>query len=263
MEGPESAVFTAEGSSATITIADAPGVRSWIRDGDGLWDEPSNWSGGVVPQPGETVVIDRPGNITVTVQSTTASIASLQSEERLVITSGSLISSGSIALNGGLTLSGGAVDGGDVALGGTSVWTAGHFQWMGVITVNLGATLTVSSPGLAGILLRSIHNFGTVIWNQASLANGGSIVNHVTGVFEIQSNLAISGGVFTNTGRLFKSGPVGPITLTDVGFSTSGVLELRLASDTEFDAMPVERGRWPRRLAQHSAEAPFTPADGA
>ena len=55
-------IFTVEGTSATATIADAPvsTQRTWISDVDGAWDNPANWSGGVVPQPGDTVVIDRP-----------------------------------------------------------------------------------------------------------------------------------------------------------------------------------------------------------
>ena len=71
------------GTSATATIADAPvpTTRIWISDVDGTWDNPANWNGGIIPQPGDTVVIDRPTNITVTL-TTATSIANLTSQER-------------------------------------------------------------------------------------------------------------------------------------------------------------------------------------
>ena len=240
VEGPETVTFTVEGTSATATIADGPvtTARTWISDVDGVWDNPANWSGGVVPQPGETVVIDRPGNITVTLQTVT-SIASLTSQERLTITGGSLTSDGPMILNGGLTMSTGQITGaGDLLLGGTSLWTGGQITGVGSMAVNVGATLTVSSPGQAGVFGRNFVNFGTVVWNQESLTlNGLTIVNNTGGVFEIQNNLPISNGTFGNLGRLFKSGPTGPLTLTGVTFVTAGVLDLRLSSPTAFDAI--------------------------
>ena len=77
VEGAETVIFTVEGTTASATIADAPvsTQRTWISDVDGAWDNPANWSGGVIPQPGDTVVIDRPTSITVTL-TTAASIAS-------------------------------------------------------------------------------------------------------------------------------------------------------------------------------------------
>ena len=239
-EGPETVILTVEGTSATATITDAPvsTQRTWISDADGAWDNPANWSGGVVPQPGETVVIDRPTSITVTLSSAT-SIASLTSQERLAIAGGSLTSSGPIALNGGLTMSSGLITGdGDLTLGGTSGWTGGPITGTGSMAVSSGATLTLNTPGGFGVLGRDLSNSGTIIWNQASLTLSGlTIVNNASGVFEIQSNLAISNGTFTNAGRLFKSGPTGPLTLSNVAFATSGSLDLRIASATQFDSI--------------------------
>ena len=240
IEGPETVIFTVEGTSATATIADTPvsTQRTWISDVDGAWDNPANWSGGVVPQPGDTVVIDRPTSITVTL-TTAASIASLTSQERLTIAGGSLTSSGLMALSGGLTISSGQIAGaGDLTLGGTSLWTGGQITGAGSMTVNAGATLTANSPGSAGVLGRNLFNSGTVIWNQESLSLSGlTITNNVNGVFEIQTNLPISDGGFNNAGRLFKSGAVGPITLSNVQFNTTGSLDLRIAGATEFDAI--------------------------
>ena len=240
VEGSETVTFTVEGTPATATIADGPvsTTRTWISDVDGFWDIPTNWSGGVVPQPGDAVVIDRTVDITVTLRTATT-VASLVSQERLTIAGGTLDSDGPIVLNGGLTMGSGQITGdGTVLLGGTSTWTGGQMTGTGEIGVNIGATLTVSSPAAGGVLQRNLANFGTVTWNQASLTLGGlTIVNNDGGVFEIQNNLPISNGTFANFGRLFKSGPIGSLTLSGVEFVTTGVVDFRLASPTSFDAI--------------------------
>ena len=89
-EGVETATFTLGAAEpVTVVIVDTPALRTWVTDADGFWDVPANWSGGVVPQPGDTVVIDRPVDITVTLRTATT-IASLVSQERLTITGGTL-----------------------------------------------------------------------------------------------------------------------------------------------------------------------------
>ena len=113
-----------------------------------------------------------------------------------------------MVLNGGLTMGSGQITGdGSVLLGSTSFWTGGQMTGIGALGVNIGATLTVDAPAATGVLGRNVVNFGTVIWNQAALTLSGlSIVNNAGAVFEIQNNLPISNGTFTNLGRLFKSG---------------------------------------------------------
>ena len=59
-------------------------VVTWNADADGFWDEATNWSGGVVPADGDTVVIDRPaGNFVITVRTTTANVSSCPPTEQL------------------------------------------------------------------------------------------------------------------------------------------------------------------------------------
>src|SRR5262249_47606986 len=57
---------------------------SWISN-SGAWNEPANWSSGSLPAPDDDVVIDRPGDITVTFSSGSYSIRSLRSEESFVL----------------------------------------------------------------------------------------------------------------------------------------------------------------------------------
>ncbi len=162
-----------------------------------------------MPRNGDQVVINRSGaNPTVTIQTAAVSLASLNSEEPLVNLGGSLTLNGPALLNGGLTMSGGFIGGGgDLTLGGVSLWTGGNIVGAGAMTVVSGASLSVSSPGAGGSLVRSITNHGMLTWNQASLGlNGATITNQPGGVFELQSNFPIAGGTITNAGRSAKQG---------------------------------------------------------
>ena len=271
-EGTETATFAVEGGTpVTITIGDAPQVRTWIRDADGLWSDPSNWSGGVVPQPGDNVVIDRPaGNFVITIDSGSYAVGSFRSEERIAVTGGSILFAALAELNGGLTLSGGGIAGvADIQLGGTSLWTAGSMAGSGRTIVRPGAQLTVSSPGGHGLLHRSIANAGTLIWNQArlSLLNGAQISNVTGGVLEIQDNLIItndSGGVpltLANAGTLMKTGPGGVIALAGVDFSTTGLLQIRLGEQS--DAISTDRACFASGTLDVHLQGAFVPAVGS
>src|SRR5262249_52905202 len=72
-------------------VASFAATVSWNVDSDGFWDVGSNWSSGMVPQPGQDVVIDRPGaSVTVTFRSGTVSVNSLSSTENFAMTGGTL-----------------------------------------------------------------------------------------------------------------------------------------------------------------------------
>ncbi len=229
--------------SYSLSLNGASGVvtRTWTGNGgDGLWDTPANWSGNIVPQPGEAVIIDVPGNSVITIVSTVGPLASIRSEERLVL-NGSLIFDGLAELNGGVDLNTGFFGGaGDAVLGGTSTWTGGFSQGPGTTFIRPGAQLAVGSAGQGGVVHRSITNDGTLIWNQAtlSLVEGARITNRTGGRFEITSNLVIangSGGTLSlvNAGTLAKTGPGGPLALIGIELMTTGTLELRLGGDSD------------------------------
>jgi hypothetical protein len=247
-EPAETVVLFVEDTSATGTITDEPATtaRTWTLDSNGNWSDPANWSGGVVPQAGEDVIIDQPGGDFVVTIDGDFPIVSLRSEERLQLLGSSLTFGGNTQLNGGLTMSGGSLGGaGGLTLGGTSVWTGGVMNGPGTTFIAAGAQLSVDTPGQNGLLHRSITNDGTLTWNQASLAlfNGVRITNNAAGSFEIQSNLAITNSsdgpnLLTNAGTLSKTGPGGAIMLSGgIDLATTGTIELRLGEGANSDSI--------------------------
>jgi hypothetical protein len=166
-------------------------------------------------------------------------------------------------------MSDGSIGGaGDITLGGTSSWTGGVWTGPGATVVGNGAQLAVDTPGQDGVLRRSIVNDGTLIWNQASLAllEGARIVNGAAGSFEIQGNLSISDDspaspALINTGRLFKTGTIGALTLQGAELVTTGVLELRLGS-TATDAIVSNAAGTLGGTLSVLLESGFTPSVG-
>ena len=246
------------------------GARTWISNTSGFWEDAANWTDNIVPGSGDTVVIDRPGvSIVVTVQSAVAALASLRSEEALSIVGGSLTFSGAAELNGGLLMSGGHLGGtGDLMLGSSSFWTGGSVEGPGAIVVRQNAALSVSSPGVPGVLNRTLTNHGFVAWDQPSLTLGGGVQinNRATGSLAILGNLTISNAsalpaTFTNEGTLNKSGPGGPLTLINVFFVTSGSVLLRVGEQS--DVISSNAGGLLGGILSIDTQPGFTPGDGA
>ncbi len=78
----------------------------WMNPNGGDWSVATNWSTGVVPGPGDTVLIDEPGNITITYSTGTTTIQSLTSNDALVISGGTLNVTQTMLVNNTLSLLG-------------------------------------------------------------------------------------------------------------------------------------------------------------
>src|ERR1044071_3917823 len=107
----------------------APARRNtvtWNTDASGFWDVGSNWSGGVEPQAGDDVVIDRAGaSPLIPTRAPTPAIATLQSTELLKIQSTLTVTSHT-DFQGGMELSGVLAGSGTALLQSDGLWTAGQ-----------------------------------------------------------------------------------------------------------------------------------------
>ena len=100
-------------SEFSACVQATPGAaRTWITDAGGNWEDPANWSGGVAPQNGDNVVIDRPGATPlIGVQTAVVTLASFRSEEPILMSGGALTFDGLAQFNGGLLMSAGNLTG--------------------------------------------------------------------------------------------------------------------------------------------------------
>ena len=140
-------------------------TTEWIGT-DGFWDDPSNWSGGVVPGVSDVVLIDVPGDRTITHRTSTTTVAGIVSRESFLNQSGNFTVTGSgsfndLSLPGGtftsdsiaviedLSLSGATATvmaNNEIQLTGSSTISAGKFAGVGKV-INSGVmTLLATSP---------------------------------------------------------------------------------------------------------------------
>jgi hypothetical protein len=113
-----------------------PSTDTWINTSGGSWITPGNWSTGQVPGAGDSVVINQPGNITVTLNGSTT-------VKRLSLTGDTLnITGGTLSLNANSSLSSGST----LLLGGDNlaVGSGASLTNSGAITVQPGSLLSVA-----------------------------------------------------------------------------------------------------------------------
>jgi formylmethanofuran dehydrogenase subunit C len=109
--------------------------------GDENWHNPLNWSGDVLPGPGDDVTIDISGEaITVRFSAGSATVASLFSTERLEMEGGALTVSGETTFSGALIMNGGTVtlggrwaQSGPMEMSGGSILGAGDLVTRGTV----------------------------------------------------------------------------------------------------------------------------------
>jgi Tol biopolymer transport system component len=236
------ATATTSGKTINAKSPAISNVVSWNVDADGYWDDATNWSGGVVPADGDTVVIDRPnGSFTITVRTPTANVLSVFANEALVVNS-TLTVSGTATFNGGLTLTGTLTGTGTATLGATASWIAAGQSIIGLaggVDVNAGVTLTLTgipanSPTFY-LIDSALRNHGTVAWNAGllTLRNSSSVTSDAGTLWDVQGDLTITSDgngspSFTNNGTLRKSAGTGQLTLAgNVAYSSSGTVDLQ------------------------------------
>ena len=220
-------------------------VVSWNVDADGFWDDAANWSGGVVPGDGDTVIIDRPaGSYVITVRTPTANIQSVFATEQVSVIS-TLTIAATGTFDGGLFLSGTLTGTGSASLSGNSVWqTNGDtiISLAGGVDVLAGRTLTLTAGAyyFAHSLIDSpLQNHGTVVWTGGSLVlnNNTTVTNALGGLWDMQGDLTVASNnngtaSFSNFGTLRKSGGGGTLSLSggNVAYTNSGTIDLQVGA---------------------------------
>jgi lipopolysaccharide export system protein LptA len=190
--------------AATITWDGGGGTLNWLT--------PANWSGDVLPGPGDDVIIDAAGSVTITLAGS-ASINSLSCADALSVTSnGTLTLASSASVGGLLTLANGKLAGGSwTPLAGLTVANQ-NSALLGVVlngdlTCPASTTLTVQNGltlngtiTLTGANPRLVMSGTQAITGDATIRLTGSASNpaqlHVEGtsVVTLEPTVLVEGG---------------------------------------------------------------------
>lgn len=193
------------------------------------WADAKNWTGGVVPNANNTVVIDTI-NQNVNYSGGDTTIAGLITNSKLTISSGSLHITGSASLTAGLNIAGGnVIADGVVTLAGQNTWSGGNLAGSGKY-VNQGELDLI--PGNGKFLSSTLENLGTIKVSQTFYPVTNSVLKNVgTLEFINDADIASANGLLNleNTGLILKSAGTDASDL-NVNLINTGTLESRVGT---------------------------------
>ena len=183
---------------AVASAAAAP--ITWTGAVDGSWHTPGNWDLDRVPGPGDDVVIpDLPGTASVTYGTGSTSVQSLECDEVLILSGGTLDIAAASTIGNTFTLSGSGTvltGSGTVTINGDFTWSGGTISGSGTTKIGSASVWTVSGPG--AVLTRLLESEGQGS-HQAS-----TVTLTAPGIFRIRPGssfvLPTNGTAFSGTG---------------------------------------------------------------
>jgi hypothetical protein len=213
-----------------------PATVFWANAAGGDWSAPGNWSTGALPGAGDDVVLDVPGNVTVTHSFGTDAVHSLVSQDRLELSGGALDLATASTFNGAFAFTGGTLSGsGDVTVNGPFTWNGGTLRGAGRTVANGGLALIIPELFQPGKVLdgRELDNAGAAVWTGGSIAvnNGGRLDNLAGATFDAESDANFTGsgalpGTFVNDGTFHKLHS-GGTTASGVAFHNNGLVDVQ------------------------------------
>ncbi len=221
-------------SGNSLVLSDFNTVR-WLPDANGDWATATNWSSGPgLPSPTDDVLIDVGGATVRTITHSTGidSIKSLNSNEALVVSGGSLSIAGVSTIADSLTVSSGTLTT-DSALtvAGNVIWSGGILSGTGALNANGGLSLS----GAQLILSQKIvNNSRQATWSAGQISSGnGAIFNNLLGgtflasfdgVFAADQGGALA--TFNNAGTFSKTAGAGTSTFS-TAFNNTGTVNVQ------------------------------------
>ncbi len=179
---------------------------SWV-GGSGDWNMPANWSSGALPGPDDDVVIDRPGDITVTHSSGTHSVKSILSQESFAISGGSLLISNTIRVNNLFSLSGGLLQGATILSPTNGLTVAGTGGTLDGVVLN-AAMLVAGFSELRitnGLTVNAILTVGSTLTGSGRMLFTGD--QTLSGSGQVVLNGYGDTGLYTLTGGTLTIAP--------------------------------------------------------
>jgi hypothetical protein len=200
--------------------------------GTSAWGTATNWSGNVLPGPTDHVCIpDQTPDVNVTHSTGTTSILSLEVQDKLTISGGSLsltdTTQTSLLKDGALSVSSASLGGaGSVDISGVFTWSAGSMSGTGTTAVTSTGTLNVSTGSCAAACPRLQAN--------RVLTNAGTVTVSGSGEFE-----GFTGSTISNSGTFEFSGAAtladeSSTATPDPHFVNTGAIRKTAGTDSDF-----------------------------
>jgi uncharacterized repeat protein (TIGR03803 family) len=227
---------------------------------DTNWSDGANWSLGVPPYPGQTVLFTKDASVKSFASTVDAGFTN--SVAALDITGswgGTITVDSPLTVTGNLTLASGALGGsGAVTVGGsTSWWTGGEIVVGSGGFTNTGA-LTVSTAGGDQVVTGAgtLTSTGTITETGSHslvLENAATLDNAAGATFDLTGNGGVSqsgGGAFSNAGTLEKAGGTGTSTIATTTLDNTGTVEVNTgtlvvsAAVTQVSGKTLTAGTW-------------------
>ncbi len=201
---------TLENTDTTTITATGSNQIAWDGGGDGkLWSDAKNWAGDVLPSSSDRVVIDVPGDITVTYARDTLSVTSIESKEKLVVSGGTLEVDLPSAIEN-LDLQGGTFGGvGNLSINNMT-WSYGTLKGVPgtTTTINSSLAMTTSSHTLDTLQL---VNKGT------ATTTGGSLYLTGNATFTNETGATLTANQTGNQTLFTYSSPIGTSRVINKG----------------------------------------------
>ena len=236
--GAGGALITAtspDASPARAVVAVGSNVVEWISNTSGVWSQGANWSTGAPPGAADVVRIDRPGNITVFVDTVGAARTLLASET--VTVASALTIASAAAFDRGLNLQAALQGAGRASVRGMSTWASGTVALGGGLDIEAGQTLTITLANEHRVQSSELRNRGTVVFSDGIVTAtlNGTVLNEAGGLWLVQGNRQIAsdfaGGSnsFINAGTLRRTSGTGVLTLGGglITFGNTGTMDIQ------------------------------------
>ncbi|MBU0858155.1 MAG: filamentous hemagglutinin N-terminal domain-containing protein, partial [Gammaproteobacteria bacterium] len=232
--------------SNAISFATGAIASTWISQTSGFWDVATNWAGGLMPTASTDVIIDQPGDLTITIRSTGSpfTVNSLFSNENISVTGGVLTLIDDSVINGLLSVSGGTLnidtqlDASRLALSGGGTIAGGTLGLSGAQSMLSGGTLSSVDliVGASGLLVRGGIMTDVVLHKQAAATSSALVTIANGGVLEARGTLTLDGATIrlasTGSGTYLRNTTAGNTTLDING---NGTIEFAGADNANND----------------------------
>ncbi len=227
-------------------------ANSWNVNANGTWTTPGNWSTGL-PISTDDVIINQPGNITVTLSTGTQTIQSLLLNNNLTISSTLAFSSTgnkTLQANGSLTLNGGTLQNATLSIGAAGSASILGSTTLDTVTLASNLTLNGGSGGLLNLkngltlsnstlFLNGNGNSATLqLLNNQTIGGTGSIESDGTAALNVGfisgTSLTLGSNITAHTGTASLSFSLGTLINQGVISSQTSGKSVNIGTSTSF-----------------------------